>query len=518
MAEKGGKAGVHEGEEILLPGLDYSSSVQFENGSLAGNIRKTSKISRSPSIEIEIEKLQGNRITLFHTCCILVTMIGSSGIFIVPATLVHYCGSVGITLIVMVITGFVNYSLSKCFAEVAIILPKAGGPYFFIMQVFGRFPAFFFMWGMLFLIVCPVWALLSYTAALYIIQPIFPGCNSPVAAIKLLAICILVLVVVINCLYMKYVSKVQAALSSSKLVAVSVIIIGGIIKACQGETENFRDIFENSNISAGEFALSGMAGMYFFGGWQMITFLMEEMDKPLKTLPRALNLSFSVVILMYVLIMAAYFVVLSPAELVQSDAVALRFMERLYVPFSPVMSILVTATSVGALNACVLGHSRFLAAVASQGHLPHLLSTISVTYSMPWPAIIVLSLLSIMYLVTGTVELLIQCVSVYACIMAVSVLTCLLVLKRNHPPAPDSIRVSRALAVSQLILASAILLMSVYEKPGPMGTIMAILASGILAYLFGVLWKPKPTALDRCIDNSTVFLQKLFVLKSPLSE
>lgn len=63
-------------------------------------------------------------------------------------------------------------------------------------------------------------------------------------------------------------------------------------------------------------------------------------------------------------------------------------------------------------------------------------------------------------------------------------------------------QVSRALAVSQLILASAILLMSVYEKPGPMGTIMAILASGILAYLFGVLWKPKPTALDRCIGMS----------------
>ena len=62
------------------------------------------------------------------------------------------------------------------------------------------------------------------------------------------------------------------------------------------------------------------------------------------------------------------------------------FMERFYKPISPVISLFVTTTSVGALNAIVLGQSNFVTAVARHHQLPRMLGMFSDKYDMPWMA------------------------------------------------------------------------------------------------------------------------------------
>ena len=137
------------------------------------------------------QKPKGGTLSLFDTSSLLVSSLGTSSIFIAMRAILSNTGSVGVTLIIFPMCGLLNYSLARCFTEVAILMPKAGGPYFFILHVFGKFPAFLFMWGFILLIATPAWALLSYTSSLYIVQLVFPGCSPPDAATKLLAICIL---------------------------------------------------------------------------------------------------------------------------------------------------------------------------------------------------------------------------------------------------------------------------------------------------------------------------------------
>ena len=144
------------------------------------------KTQSSPVIELVHPKL-----TVLQTCSILVSSVGGAGIFVAISTMMETTGSVGALLIVVLISGLLNYSLARCFTEVACLLPKAGGPYFFIKQVFGDFPAFLFIWGFFFLIVTPVWGFLAFISSLYIVQLVFPGCRPPDEATKLLAIAIL---------------------------------------------------------------------------------------------------------------------------------------------------------------------------------------------------------------------------------------------------------------------------------------------------------------------------------------
>jgi amino acid transporter len=137
-------------------------------------------------IEIEHPKL-----SVFQTCSIVISSVGGVGLFVAMSTMMVTTGSVGVLLIIVLVSGLLNFSLAKCFAEVAIILPKAGGPYFFLLQVFGELPAFLFLWGFIFMIITPSWAYLAYASSLYIVQLFFPGCRPPDSATKLLGACIL---------------------------------------------------------------------------------------------------------------------------------------------------------------------------------------------------------------------------------------------------------------------------------------------------------------------------------------
>ncbi|WAR11382.1 LAT2-like protein, partial [Mya arenaria] len=253
-----------------MPGPDTSNLLTAGQAEPA-EVSKAIKREQSPSIEIVHPKL-----TVFQTCAIVVSSVGGSGLFVAMSTIMRTSGSVGAMLIVVLISGLLNYSLANCFAEVAVQLPKAGGPYFFIKQVFGDFPAFLFLWGFFFLIVTPIWGFLAYTSAIYIVQLFFPGS----------------LTILANCMYLPFVTKLQMILTSAKIVAM-----------------------------------------------QLITFLLEEMDSPEKNLPKTLSISFTIAITLSELVVAAYFVVLSPQEVLSGDAVAVSLI-------SLVMLLLLEASTI----------------------------------------------------------------------------------------------------------------------------------------------------------------------------
>lgn len=81
-------------------------------------------------------------------------------------------------MIVWLIGGLINLGMALCFAELGTMFPKAGGPYSYTMKSFGPLMGFLIMWGYTVLIAGPFWAFLAYTAALYIVKPVFPNCTT----------------------------------------------------------------------------------------------------------------------------------------------------------------------------------------------------------------------------------------------------------------------------------------------------------------------------------------------------
>jgi amino acid transporter len=130
-------------------------------------------------------------LTLFSCVSILCSVTGHIAVFVAPTAILQFTGSIGLSLLIWIFGGVMNLFLALCFTELATMFPKAGGPYFFILKVFGPFAGFMIMWGYVLLITGPFWAFLSYCASLYILQPFFFKCDPPDAAVKLFAFWIL---------------------------------------------------------------------------------------------------------------------------------------------------------------------------------------------------------------------------------------------------------------------------------------------------------------------------------------
>lgn len=74
-----------------------------------------------------------------------------------------------------------------CFSISGTMIPKSGGDYAYISEAFGPLPAFLYLWVALFILVPTGNAITALTFAQYILQPVWPTCEPPYEAVRLLA-------------------------------------------------------------------------------------------------------------------------------------------------------------------------------------------------------------------------------------------------------------------------------------------------------------------------------------------
>jgi len=89
-----------------------------------------------------------------------------------------------------------------------------------------------------------------------------------------------------------------------------------------GHTENLKDTMAYTNYSLGDLSVAFYTGVFSYAGWNYLNFVTEELIEPNKNLPRAILISMPLVTIIYLLANFAYFTVLTPTEIMASDAVA----------------------------------------------------------------------------------------------------------------------------------------------------------------------------------------------------
>ena len=138
---------------------------------------------------------------------------------------------------------------------------------------------------------------------------------------------------------MSWATAVQDIFTYAKLLALFIIIATGIVQlgrgtfelvkaanqdctllSFPGKTEYFT--WDDTESDFTRVALSFYSGLFAYNGWNYLNFVIEELQDPVRNLPRAIGISIILVTVVYVLTNVAFYTTLSVPEVLGSEAVA----------------------------------------------------------------------------------------------------------------------------------------------------------------------------------------------------
>ncbi|KAF3693501.1 Cystine/glutamate transporter [Channa argus] len=443
----------------------------------------------------------GKKVTLLRGISIIIGTIIGAGIFISPKGILKNSGSIGMSLIVWIACGVVSLFGALCYAELGTCIKKSGGHYTYIIEAFGPQMAFIRLWAELIAIRPGAMAVISLAFGQYILEPLFMPCNIPPMAVKLATAVSITSVMYLNSMSVTWTARVQTFLTFCKLLAITTIIVSGMYQLFKGETRNFENAFDLSNMKLSGMPLAFYSGMYAYAGWFYLNFVTEEVDNPERNLPLAICISMAIVISCYVLTNVAYYTVMTAEELLASEAVAVTFAEKLMGNFSVAVPVFVALSCFGSMNGGLFALSRMFYVASREGQLPEVLSMIHVRRHTPLPAVLVLYPLTMLLVFVGDLYSLLNFMSFLRWFFIGLVVVGLIYMRYTKPDLPRPFKVPLFIPVVFCGTCFFMVFLSLFSDPVNTGIGFAISLTGIPAYYIFIYFNHKPLWVQRATDS-----------------
>jgi APA family basic amino acid/polyamine antiporter len=338
------------------------------------------------------------------TMIVIGSMIGS-GIFLVSAESSRLVGSPGWLQTAWALAGVMTITGALCCAELAAMMPRAGGQYVFLREAYGSATGFVFGWAMLLVIqtgtiAAVAVAFANFTGVLfdgisatnYLIEPVvFGGYALGLSTQQLLAIASILLLTFTNTRGLQLGKAIQNSFTVAKTAALLGLVILGLTVGWNALSAAFTSSWWQPSANGwnpaavqpglaatGGIALAMLLGRAMVGplfaqsAWNNVTFTAGEVRDPARNLPRALFIGCGVVVTLYLLANLAYIVTL-PLEGIQrapQNRVATAAMQTILgTPGTITMAIAIMISTFGCNNGLILAGARVSYAMARDGLL-----------------------------------------------------------------------------------------------------------------------------------------------------
>jgi L-type amino acid transporter 9 len=372
----------------------------------------TSKDDGGKNIEVSETVEVPRNITLIGGISFIVGTIIGSGIFVSPRGVAEGAGSVGMTMVSWVICGIISMLGAFCYAELGTVVKESGADYAYIHHAYGPIFSYTFSWVNNMLVKPASLATISLTCSEYIMILMFDdGCGAPEIHKKLLSIFLIFVLAAINVYSIKLATRIQIVFTVAKLIALIIIIVGGIVMLFKGYTKNLATGFDGTETNPGTIAVGFYSGMWAYDGWNTANFMTEEIINPQRNLPLAIMIGLPLTIVIYILTNISYFTVLSIDDMLSSPAVAITWAERVIPGAVWLIPIFVALSTFGTGNGSLFSGGRLMFVAARNDHLPEVLAMVHSKKFTPVPAIVWTVFLAVIFLIPGNIGALIDFVS-----------------------------------------------------------------------------------------------------------
>ena len=258
-----------------------------------------------------MNNIKNNKIELKESISLVMGNMIGAGIFMLPVSLSKY-GS--ISIFGWIISGIMAFILASIFRKLSKKYPGESGPFHYTEKSFGKFIGFFVIWGY-WISILLVNASLAIAVTSY--STIFiKNLNDPVLSLSF-AVFIIILIGIINAFGIKKVGQFQFITTILKIIPLLATIIIGFFVF---NLSNFTPINISTETNLEALTITTALTFFAFLGIESATIPADGIKNPKSTIPKATMIGTSLTFLIYVLSSIAIIGIMSPSEIVLSNA------------------------------------------------------------------------------------------------------------------------------------------------------------------------------------------------------
>ncbi|KAB2922878.1 MAG: amino acid permease [Bacteroidetes bacterium] len=445
------------------------------------------------------------RLTLTNAVMVVVGSVIGSGIFLTPQNVAATVDVPGLMIGVWVLTGFLTLAGALTNAEVASLIPEAGGQYVFFRVTFGQLTAFLYGWttfivyqtGSIAAIAVAFARYLGYFVDLPNFGPELEAMKLPLIGniyplrdigVTMVAIGAIITVTAINYFGVQFGGMIQNVFTFMKVFAIGGIIVLAFSSG-KGDTAHFFPLWGMPS-SGDLFAAVGVAmiaTLWSYDGWNSLTYLAGEVKDPQRNIPRALIAGTMLVIVIYVLTNLAYLYILPIDRIAQSRLVAADVMNVIFYGWGgAIISAMVMVSTFGTVNASSMTTARVFYAMAKDKMFFRAMGTVHPTFRTPSRSLVVQGTWASILCLTGTFDQIFTYVIFAGWIFYALGAAAVFILRVKQPNAERAYRVPLypVIPVLFILVATWFVYNTVVQQTADSMVGLLLLVAGVPFYLY----------------------------------
>ena len=443
------------------------------------------------------------------------SMIGS-GIFIVSADIARLVGSPSLLIWTWIVTGGMVVGGALACGELAVMMPRAGGPYIYLREALGPLWGFLYGWTSFLVIQTGTIAAvgMAFGKFLGVLVPSISATNWLIRLVHIplihvgpvrmgdidvglntqnvVGIFVVVFLTGINILGVKTGAAVQLVLTTAKAILLLSLVALGIFigRNAQAISSNFGASFWHGSgwhvlhavhigpgasiVTVGSITIVALAQagpMFASEAWNNVTFASGEVRNPQRSLPMALVIGSGAVIVLYILTNFAYLSVLPLAgtrnaltvldrgiQYASEDRVATAMIEQVFGSIgAKIMAGAILVSCFGAANGLILAGARVYYAMARNGLFFRGAASIHPKYRTPARSLVIQCVWACILCISGSYGQLLDYIVFAVVMFYILTLLAIFALRRKWPEKPRPYR-----AVGYPILTGANIIIAIY--------------------------------------------------------